>query len=209
MATRKRNSTESRKTLLLVTATEPEALFFSQMRKDCRYGNLTVVNSGATSLKQLISFTAKEKNRGRYDVTYALFGLDDVGATMDEVKEAAEACAGRRIHLCHFNPSFKLWIYLHLGKPNGFIAAADAFDDPLGKAIEGFEWNSEYLLTKGLNLHMKLFPRHSVADQNARDYNKLAIQTTGEKATAMPEINMTITEDCGQADMSHNTKVFK
>ncbi len=209
MATRKRNSTESRKTLLLVTATEPEALFFSQMRKDCRYGNLTVVNSGATSLKQLISFTAKEKNRGRYDVTYALFGLDDVGATMDEVKEAAEACAGRRIHLCYFNPSFKLWIYLHLGKPNGFIAAADAFDDPLGKAIEGFEWNSEYLLTKGLNLHMKLFPRHSVADQNARDYNKLAIQTTGEKATAMPELNMTITEVCGQADMSHNTKVFK
>ena len=40
MATRKRNSTESRRTLLLVTATEAEALFFSQMRKDCRYGNL-------------------------------------------------------------------------------------------------------------------------------------------------------------------------
>lgn len=209
MSTRKRNSTESRKTLLLVTATEAEALFFSQLRKDCRFGNLTVVNANAGSLKQLITFTGKTKNRGRYDVAWALFGLDDVGCTMDEVKEAQEVCVGKRIRLCHFNPSFKLWLYLHLGKPNGFIADPQAFDAPLAKAIEGFQWSAQYLLTGGLNLHMKLFPRHSVADQNARDYNKLAIQATGEKATEMPELDMAITEVCGQADMSHNTKAFK
>ena len=65
MATRKRNSTDSRRTLLLVTATEAEALFFSQMRKDCRYGNLTVVNAAAGSLKQLLTFARREKNRKR------------------------------------------------------------------------------------------------------------------------------------------------
>ena len=62
MATRKRNNTQTKTTLLLVTATEAEALYFSQMRKDCRYGNLTVVNSGATSLKALVTFTVKEKS---------------------------------------------------------------------------------------------------------------------------------------------------
>ena len=36
MDKRKKKSTETRRTLLLVTATETEALFFSQMRKDCR-----------------------------------------------------------------------------------------------------------------------------------------------------------------------------
>ena len=209
MANRKRNSTDSRRTLLLVTATQTEALFFSQMRKDCRYGNLTVISANARDLKHLIAFTSREKNRNRYDAACALFGLDDVGATMEEVKEMELACATRRIQLCWFNPSFKLWLYLHLGKPQSFIADPAAFDAPLAKAIEGFNWSGEYLLTDGINLHMKLFPRHSVADQNARDYNRIAIQATGEKATTMPELNKAITEICGQADMSHNTKVFK
>ena len=186
MATRKRNSTESRRTLLLVTATEAEALFFSQMRKDCRYGNLTVVCSGAKDLKHLISFTSKEKNRKKYDVAFA-----------------------PNVIVAYFNPGFSLWLYLHLGKPQHFIADASVFEGEVRKAIPGLEWTPEYLLTDGLNLHMKLFPRHSLADQNARDYNKLAIQATGEKATTMPELNKMITEVCGQADMSHNTKVFK
>ena len=94
MATRKRNSTESRRTLLLVTATEAEALFFSQMRKDCRYGNLTVVCSGAKDLKHLISFTSKEKNRKKYDVAFALFGFDDVNTNAEEVRAAEEMCTG-------------------------------------------------------------------------------------------------------------------
>lgn len=209
MDKRKKKSTETRRTLLLVTATETEALFFSQMRKDCRYGNLTVVNSGSKDLRRLIQFTSREKNRNRYDVAYALFGLDDVGATIEDVREAQEACQGKRISLCWFNPSFLLWLYLHLGKPQGFIADASAFEPQLKKAIEGFEWSEEYLLTDGLNLHMKLFPRHSVADQNARDYNRVAIQATGEMATSMPQLDKTIVEVCGQADMSHNTKVFK
>ena len=40
---RKRISQKPRETILLVTATEAEALYFSQMRKDCRYSNMTVV----------------------------------------------------------------------------------------------------------------------------------------------------------------------
>ena len=209
MATRKRNSTDSRRTLLLVTATEAEALFFSQMRKDCRYGNLTVVNAAAGSLKQLLTFASREKNRNRYDVAYVLFGFDDVGCTIEEVKEAEEACVAKTLIHVYFNLSFTLWFYLHLGKPASFIADKTAIEGQLQKAIEGFEWTPEYLLTDGLNLHMKLFPRHSVADQNARDYNRIAVQATGAKATTMPELNMAITEICGQADMSHNTKVFK
>lgn len=209
MAIRKRNSTESRKTLLLVTATEAEALYFSQMRKDCRYSNLSVVNSNARNLKELIKFAAREKNRNRYDVTFILFGFDDLGVTMEEVKEAEVTCQSRRIQLCYFNPGFYLWLYCHFGRPNSFISDSSVLEAEVKKAIPGIEMTPKYLLTDGLNLHMRLFPRHSVADQNARDYNTIAIQATGEKATTMPELNMTITEVCGQADMSHNTKVFK
>ena len=42
-----------------------------------------------------------------------------------------------------------------------------------------------------------------------RDYNVIAMRATGLKATTMPELNQKITEICGQADMSHNTKIFK
>ena len=88
MATRKRKSTPSMGTLLLVTATEAEAIFFSQMRKDCRFANLTVMYSGAKTLHEHIAFTSKAKFKNRFDNAYALFGFDDVNTTISEVKEA-------------------------------------------------------------------------------------------------------------------------
>ena len=209
MANRKRNTTASLRTLLIVTATEAEAIFFSQMRKDCRFANLTVVNSNATSLKALINFTARERSRKKYDVAFALFGFNDVNTNIEEVKEMEEACKTRHISLCYFNPSFELWIYLHLGKPQSFIANPEAFTKELSAKIPGYSMSPEYLLTKGLNFHLTLFPRHAQADLNARDYTRTAYQATGFKATSMPELNAAITEICGQADMSHNTKVFK
>ena len=86
MATRKRKSTPSMGTLLLVTATEAEAIFFSQMRKDCRYANLTVMHSGAKTLAEHISFTSKAKFKNRFDAAFALFGFDDVNTKITEVK---------------------------------------------------------------------------------------------------------------------------
>ncbi|MDD7255455.1 RloB domain-containing protein [Bullifex porci] len=209
MATRKRKSTPSMGTLLLVTATEAEAIFFSQMRKDCRYANLTVMHSGAKTLAEHISFTSKAKFKNRFDAAFALFGFDDVNTNVEEVKKAEEDCKSKKIGLCYFNPSFHLWVYLHLAKPNSFIISSDAMANAIASKIEGYEISSEYLMTKGLNLHMQLFPRHAQADINARDYNVIAMRATGLKATTMPELNQKITEICGQADMSHNTKIFK
>ena len=51
MKTRKKNTTEPKRMLLLVCATEAEALYFSQMRKDCRYVNLTVLQAPAGQVK--------------------------------------------------------------------------------------------------------------------------------------------------------------
>jgi hypothetical protein len=47
-----------------------------------------------------------------------------------------------------------------------------------------------------------------MADLAARNYNNVAKVATGLEATTMPELNKAINEICGQADMSHNTKVF-
>ena len=209
MKTRKKNTTEPKRMLLLVCATEAEALYFSQMRKDCRYVNLTVLQapSQTKSLEALIDWTGRQRSKGRFDSAWALFGFDDVSATVDSVKEMEEYAEKKKVKMLYFNPSFELWFILHLGAPTAFVKDLAPLKEKLRSAIPGYELTPEYFLTKGLNLHIKLFPRHSAADLNARNYNSVAIASTGLKATTMPDFDENLTEICGLADMSHNQKV--
>ena len=210
MKTRKKNTTEPKRMLLLVCATEAEALYFSQMRKDCRYVNLTVLQAPegkSGDLQSLVDWTGRQRSKGRFDSAWALFGFDDVNATVESVKEMEEYAAKKKVNLLYFNPSFELWFILHLGSPSGFVRDLAPLREKLKAAIPGYEMTPEYFLTKGLNLHIKLFPRHSAADLNARNYNSIAVAATGLKATTMPEFNEDLTAICGLADMSHNQKV--
>ena len=210
MKTRKKNITQPKETLLLVCATEAEALYFSQMRKDCRYVNLTVMQvpeGKAKNLEALIDFTGRQRSRGRFDSAWALFGFDDLGVGVSDVKEMEEYAAKKKVKMLYFNPSFELWFILHLGAPGTFVRDIAPLREKLKTAIPGYELSAEYFLTKGLNLHIKLFPRHSAADLNARNYNSAAIAATGLKATTMPDFDEDLTAICGLADMSHNQKV--
>ena len=210
MKTRKKNTTEPKRMLLLVCATEAEALYFSQMRKDCRYVNLTVLQAPAGQVKDLqslIDWTGKQRSKGRFDSAWALFGFDDVKTDVAGVKEMESYAGKKKVKMLYFNPSFELWFILHLGAPSAFVSDISPLREKLQSAIPGYELTPEYFLTKGLNLHIKLFPRHSAADLNARNYNSVALAATGLKATTMPDFNENLTEICGLADMSHNQKV--
>lgn len=209
MQLRKKKTTEFKGTMLLVTATEAEALFFSQMRKDCRFTNLNIVCSGAKSLKEMISFASRMKNRGKFDRTFCLFGLDDLGTNIEEIKEMEVSASNRRIELCYFNPTFEMYFYFHLGELKTFISDPEFFKENLKKAIKEYEFTPQYLGTKGANLHLQLFPRKATADLRMRDYNVVAVQATGAKASGIVELNNAITEICGTADMSHNTRIFR
>ncbi len=211
MAKRKKNITEAKGTILLVTATKAESIYFNQMRKDCRYMNLTVEHAGSEnlSLKQLVDIAGKKRLAGRYQHVWALFGLDEVGANLEELKDMKEYAERKKVRLCWFNPCFELWFALHLGPLSAYITDADALKGRVKSAIKGFEMTSDYLLTAGLNLHLQLFSRHAQADLNARNYNDVAKIQSGAEATAMPSFNECIQTVCGQADMSHNQKAFK
>ncbi|MCK9349114.1 MAG: RloB domain-containing protein, partial [Sphaerochaeta sp.] len=64
---RKRISQKPRRTVLVVTATEAEALYFSQMRKDCRYANMTVVwEPDYKDLAHLITLAGQMRNKEKY-----------------------------------------------------------------------------------------------------------------------------------------------
>jgi hypothetical protein len=208
MANRKKNNLLPKGTLLIATATEAEALFFSQMRKDCRFTNMNVVHIEAKNLQDFIVKVGREKGRNHYDKAFALFGFDDLSTNVEEVKASKELAEKKRVELAYFNPSFDLWIYLHLAEPRTFVGDKNVFVSALVQKLSGYELTENYLLNKGLNLHMQLFPRHAMADLAARNYNNVAKAQTGLEATTIPELNKAITEICGQADMSHNTKVF-
>ena len=208
MIKRRKNITTPKRTLLLVCATEAEALYFSQMRKDCRYVNLTVLAApNAKNLKAIIDFTAKERNHGKFDSAWALFGFDDVSTSVEEIREMDEYVQKKKVRLCWFNPSFEIWFIMHLGAPGSFVRDITPLRGKLQEALPGYELTPEYLLTKGLNMHIRLFPRHAQADLNARNYNTVAKAATGLEATTMPLLNEDITAICGSADMSHNQKV--
>jgi len=54
---RKRKSIAPKKTMLIVTASEDEALYFSQLRKDSRYANLSVewIGENVTDITKCLS----------------------------------------------------------------------------------------------------------------------------------------------------------
>ena len=210
MPNRKKNITEAKGTILLVTATKAEAVYFSQMRKDCRYMNLTVVNAGAKSLKDLIDKAAHLRHGRRYQTVWALFGFDDVSTNVDEVNEfKSDYALRKKVNLCWFNPCFEIWFALHLNSNMGYESDPEKVRDVVRKALPGFQMSDEYLLTKGLNLHLMLFPRHAFADLAARKMNENEKYNLGLEVTSMPSFDDDITEICGKADMSHNQKVFK
>ena len=211
MANRKKNTTSAKETVLLVTATRSEALYFNQMRKDCRYMNVTVEWAGRDDLDltKLINETSRLKRAGKYDHVWAVFGFDEVDTDVLEVSSMLEVAARKRISLCWFNPCFELWIALHAGPLATVVQDPTPIKARVGQALPGFEMSPEYLLTKGINLHLQLFPRHATADINARNYNERAKNMLGLEATNMPALNSMLLDVCGQADMSHNQKAFK
>ena len=75
--TRKRTPVLPKKTILIATANAGMAAYFSRVRKDCRYVNMTVEYLPADSLEALIKATGKARIAGKFASAWAVFGLSD------------------------------------------------------------------------------------------------------------------------------------
>lgn len=119
---RKKISNKPRRTILIVTATEAEALYFSQMRKDCRYSNLTVLwEQEFKDLEHLINLASRYRNTGNYSVVWVLFGLADLSITPSEVKMQIPFAKKKKVGLAWTNPAMPIWYLLHLQTPRGYV----------------------------------------------------------------------------------------
>jgi len=119
---RKRISQKPRRTILVVTATEAEALYFSQMRKDCRYANMTVVwEPDYKDLANLITLAGRMRTKEQYSSVWLVFGFADLDVSVQEVKELMPHAEKKKVNLAWNNPSLPLWYLLHLQAPKGFV----------------------------------------------------------------------------------------
>ncbi len=204
---RKKVSQTPRRTILLVTATEAEALFFSQMRKDCRYSNMTVYwEENYKSLEHLISIAGHLHTTEHYSSVWVVFGLADLGLSIQEVKDQMKLAEKKKVKLAWNNPSLPLWYLLHLQAPKGFVKDAGMIETALASQFPNFTDKASYLLTDGLDLHLRLYSAKSKAAVNASSYNAMVAPSLGLAPTNLVAMLNDITDICGLADLTHNQK---
>ncbi len=204
---RKKISNKPRRTILIITATEAEALYFSQMRKDSRYSNMTVLwEQEFKDLEHLITLASRYRNTGDYSVVWVLFGLADLTVTPSEVKGVLPYAKKKKVGLAWTNPTLPIWYLLHFQTPNGFVGDTSVISKALEKTLPGFSSDASYLLTDGMYLHLKLYPAKAKASLNANSYNRLVEKDLGLAAVSLVPLLNDITDICGLADLTHNQK---
>ncbi|MBQ0071998.1 MAG: RloB domain-containing protein [Spirochaetales bacterium] len=207
MTVRKKSKVEAKGSMLMVCATDAEVTFFSQLRKDCRYSNLTIVKAQASSLQKFLSEAGSLRSKGKYTSVWCVFGYDELETTAEEVSEAKETAEKKRLNMLYFDPSFDLYFALHEVSPRKIMTKED-LARRVAAAYEGYELTAQYFLTKGANMNFMIYPKLAVADQNARSYDDLVEINTGYKATTLPEFLDDLKTVCGKADMSHTRNRF-
>lgn len=207
MAIRKKNKIEAKGCMLMLCRTEAETIFFNQLRKDCRYQNLTVLKSTSDVLDKMLSEAGRLRKNGMYDSVWCVFALDEVGLEREALAEAEKCAERKRIKLLYFDPSFELYFALFEMAPRKLMTKEDLLKRCVA-SFPSFELSQKYLLTEGGNLNFRIYPRLAVADQNARTYNDISELELGFKATSMPLFFDDLKKVCGKADMSQARNRF-
>lgn len=203
---RKRVKVDIKQPILIVTASPITATYFSQMRKDCRYENLTVVLQSAKTLKELVSKTSRLKTSGKYKMAWAVFSFGEFGdATHETVAEMEKACAPRKIGLAYTAHSVMLYWALHFTPLTG-EESADELNAIITKYIPSFKRSVEYLKGEGANFHLMLFPKKAIAAQNAISLNSAYRLKNGIEAINYTRLINSINDFCGEADIVKNQK---
>ena len=201
MTIRKKNKLEVKPSMLLLCATDAEATFFNQFRKDCRYSNLTVAKANGKTIEKMLSEAGSLRTKGKFSSVWCVFGLDEVDASLEDVDACKEIAEKKKVKMLYFAPSFELYFALFETCPKR-IADKESLLRRIRVTFPDFQLTTRYFLTSGLNVNFKIYPKLAVADQNARDYNAISEMDTGFEATTLSDFLDDLKNVCGKADMS-------
>lgn len=203
---RKRIKIDIKNPILIVTSSELTATFFAQMRKDCRYENLTVVHSPSKSLKELVSKTARLKSSGKYKMAWAVFSFSEFSDALPQtVIEMENTYAPRKIGLAYTAHSIMLYWALHFTQLTG-EEDANTLNAIITKYVPSFKHSVEYLKGDGSSFHLMLFPKKAIAAANALALNSSYRLKNGIEAINYTKLINSINDYCGEADIVKNQK---
>ena len=209
MKTRKRKNQPPRKTMLIVGANEKEALFFSQVRKDARYSNLSVDWAGGEkNLEKLISLASRKRTQGKFNEVWLVFSFDDLGVDVETVKNLIPIAERKRVKLCWSNPGINLWYLFHFRGANGLITDSDSIDRAIKREIPKFKNTARYLKTDGLDFYKMICVKDNDANRNARAYNEAVESVLGLPAINYIDLHLAIIENCGAANFTQNQRTI-
>jgi hypothetical protein len=209
MNKRKRKNNSPRKTMLIVCASEKEALFFSQVRKDARYSNLSVEwAKDVTDLEKLISYTSRRKMHGKFSEVWLVFSFEDLDIDVKRVKEFIPIAKKKKVNLCWSNPGISLWYLFHFRSANGLINDSSSIVNAIKKEIPEFEDTAKYLRTTGLDFYKKICVKDNDANRNARSYNEAVESVLGLPAINYINLHLAIIENCGKANFTQNQRTI-
>jgi hypothetical protein len=209
MKRRKRKNQPPRKTMLILGASEKEALFFSQVRKDARYPNLTVEwANGEDRLEKLISLASSKRTREKYNEVWLVFSFEDLGLDIETVKEFIPIAKKKRVNLCWSNPGINLWYLFHFRGANSLITDSSSIDRVVQKEIPEFTNTSNYLRTEGLDFYQRICVKDNDANRNARAYNEAVESVLGLPAINYIDLHLAIIKNCGAANFTQNQRTI-
>lgn len=207
---RKKKSIAPRKTMLIVTASEAESLYFSQVRKDSRFSNLSVewAGDGFSDLEKLISYAGRKRNHGRFNEAWLVFSFEQFGLDSAAVKELIPLANKKKVHLAWSNPGISLWYLFHFKPLNSFDIDLNSIDNAIREKLPEFTSDAEYLKTDGIDFYKKICVMDNDANINARAYNDAVEKVLGLPAINFVELSLAITEYCGIANFTQNQRTI-
>lgn len=207
---RKKISIKPKTTMLIVTASEDEALYFAQLRKDSRYANLSVEWLGPhkSDMVKCLSKVAQMKSQGRYSEVWFVFSFNEMGISNEDFKQIKCIANKKRVKLAWSNPGINLWYYFHFYPLNSTEISNEEINKKIREKISNFQPTADYLKTNGLDFYNKICVLDNDANRNARMYNNIIEQFTGVAAINFVELSLAITENCGQANFALNQRTI-
>lgn len=205
---RKKNKKDIKRPMVIVTSSDIISTYFSQMRKDCRYDNLTITLVKAKTLKELLTQTARVKNAGKFKMAYAVFSTSQFSdATTENILNAEKAYEPRHIGLAYAAHSIMLYWALHFKSLTG-DEDANALNEVITRYVPSFKRSAEFLQGEGVNFHLMLFPKKAIAAANANALNSSYRLRNGIDAINFTKLLNTISDYCGEADIVKNQKTI-
>ncbi len=203
---RKRNFKEPRSPLLVLTAGEDEALFFSQMRRDCRYSNMRVFQKSgeSKSLVEMIREAGKLRLEHGLGTAWCIFNPHDIELNPKELAESRDLAAKKRVALAYTNPGIEFWYYLHFAIPDTPFRSREDAAEALQRYIPDFRLGPKYLREQGSDLYMKLFTNKAQAVLHANRFNMLFGDRVGlsgprlDYSCTIPKFLNDVSDLCGK-----------